>query len=177
MDKDSFNFDNKIYLNNNNILLEVLDELKNIMTLLKDTLIIKTLEDIMKKINFIFDENKKNLESIKNDFSLLNKKISELKVNNTINKKELIFEDGKYFGPELNGLPEGNGIYYYKNGSRYEGDFKNGKKEGKGIYYYENAPFKGDRYEGGWKNDKQDGKGSYYFKDGDIYEGEWKNGK
>ena len=40
------------------------------------------------------------------------------------------------------GKKEGKGIFYYKNGNRYEGDWRNDKKEGKGIAYYQN----GDRY-------------------------------
>ena len=49
---------------------------------------------------------------------------------------------------------EGKGIYYYKNGDRYEGDVKNGKREGKGILYFKN----GDREMGDYLNDKPIGK-------------------
>jgi hypothetical protein len=31
---------------------------------------------------------------------------------------------------------EGYGVYYYKDGSRYDGMYKNGKKNGSGVYYY-----------------------------------------
>jgi len=43
-----------------------------------------------------------------------------------------IWIDGKYYiGQFKNGLPNGKGIEYYKNGNiRYEGDFVNGIYEG-----------------------------------------------
>ena len=38
-----------------------------------------------------------------------------------------------------NGFRNGKGIYYYKNGAKYEGDFRNGLAEGKGIMTYKNG--------------------------------------
>ena len=49
---------------------------------------------------------------------------------------------------------EGERIYYYKNGGRFDGYWKNGKKKGKGIYFYIN----GNRYEEEWKNSLREGK-------------------
>ena len=43
-------------------------------------------------------------------------------------------------------------------------------KEGNGVYYYTN----GNKYEGGWKNDLKNGHGIYYnFVNGEKYEGQW----
>ena len=43
------------------------------------------------------------------------------------------------------------GIFYYKNGSKYNGEWKNDKKEGKGIFYWND----GAKYDGEWKDDKR----------------------
>ena len=177
MNKD--NFDKK-YSNNENILLEISNELTQLKNYSKDNLIIKTLDTSIMKINYIINENKKNLESIKNDISSLYKTIEALKSNNnnkTLENKELKFDEGKYIGQVENNLQEGTGTFYYTSGSIYKGEWKKGKKEGKGNFYCNKEPFNGDRYEGNWKNDKQDGKGTYFFKDGDIYDGNWKNGR
>ena len=170
-DKYLFDFLKTIISNNNEILLETVNELNKIKTCCKDDFIIKSLDDTLKKLNNISTENKKSFEIIKEDIAKLYKTIDELKINTNLSNKELIFEDGKYIGQVMNGVPEGKGIFYYKNGSRYEGEYN-----GNGIYYYEHEPFKGNIYDGGWKNDKQDGKGIFYFNDGDVYEGDWKNG-
>jgi len=58
-----------------------------------------------------------------------------------------------YKGDFVKGLPEGKGIYIWKNGATYDGEWKKGMRDGYGIY-------------------------SYKFQDGDsILEGEWKNDK
>ena len=57
-----------------------------------------------------------------------------------------------------NGNLEGKGIYYYKDGNRYEADWKN-DNEVKGIY-----DNNGERYESVWRNDKQERKGILFFK-------------
>ena len=151
-------------------------------------------------MNYIINENKKNLELIRNDILSLHKKFDKLSINKTIPYQELQHENGKYIGPVVNGLAEGKGnwygtkepfigdryegefrnnkkegrgIYYLHNGNIYEGDIKNGKIEGRGIDYYNN----GDRYEGDNKNGLKEGKGIYYYNNGDRYEGDWKNDK
>ena len=53
----------------------------------------------------------------------------------------------------------GNGIYYYECGDKYEGNWKNGKREGNGICYYGN----GDVYNGEWKNSKKKWERNYYL--------------
>ena len=170
MEKNIFNLNDKIYSNNNNILLEIIKDLQVIINKSKDDLIIKILSNVIIKMNNIINENKKNLELIKNDIlSLINKRFDEINFND---KKELQLDDGsKYIGQVKNGVPEGKGIRYVYDGNKYVGDFKNGKMEGKGIYYWTD----GDRYEGELINNKMEGKGIYYYNDGDRYEGEFKN--
>ena len=101
---------------------------------------------------------------------------NEIKLNN-INKQGEIsryqYDDGDYYiGPLLNGLPNGKGKIYYKNGNiHYEGDMINGKREGYGKENYDNGYYIGE-----FKNNKRNGKGKYIWKNGVIYEGEYING-
>ena len=172
MEKNIFDLHNDIFSNNNNILFEIINDLNQLKNYTHDNIIIQRLSDIISKMNYIINENKKNLELIRNDISVLNQKFDKLSINNNINNQEIKYDYGRYVGQVINGLREGKGIMYHNNGDRYEGDFRNDKAEGKGIYYYSKS---GDRYEGDWKNDKKEGKGIYYWKDGDRYEGDWNN--
>ena len=204
MNQDMFNLNNKIYSNNNNLLLGVVNDLQQINNITHDNLVIKRIGDIINKMNYIINDNKKNTQLIINHISLLqnqiNKKFDELKVNNNqIRNTQIKYKNGKYIGQVLNGKAEGKGIYYYNNGDKYEGDFRNDKKEGKGIlyhnngdryegdfrngiiegkgiYYYSNVPWKGDRYEGDFRNNKREGQGIYYFNNGDRMMGDYSNG-
>ena len=86
------------------------------------------------------------------------------------------YEDGKYYiGEWKNGLRNGRGILYYKNGNiLYEGDFVNDKFEGNGKYIWEDGSY----YIGLWKNGLCNGKGTEYNKNGEIvYEGDFINDK
>ena len=170
MEKNIFNLNDKIYSNNNNILLEIIKDLQVIINKSKDDLIIKILSNVIIKMNNIINENKKNLELIKIDIlSLINKRFDEINFND---KKELQLDDGsKYIGQVKNGVPEGKGIRYVYNGNIYEGDFKNGKMEGKGIYYW----IDGERYDGEYRNNKREGKGIDYYSNGDRFEGDFRN--
>ena len=161
MEQDIFNLNNKIYSNNNNILLGIINDLQQIINYSKDNKIIKRLGDIMIKINNIINENKKNIELLRKDISILydklSKQLNDLK-NNNKNYQEIKYNKNngrnRYIGQVLNGIPEGKGTMYWNNGDRYEGEWKNNIKEGKGIYYYAN----GDRSMGDYLNDKQIGK-------------------
>ena len=115
--------------------------------------IVKRIIDIIIKIND-FNNNKIKEQNQKN------KLLDELKINN-IKDIEIEYYNGRYVGQVVNGLKEGNGIYYYNNGDKYEGDFKNNLREGKGIFYYND----GDKYEGDFKNGIPDGKGIMFNKD------------
>jgi len=185
MEENLINLNNKIYSHNNNILLGIINDLQQIINYSKDNLIIKRISDIIIKMNNIINENKKNTELIRNDnsklYNQMNKKFDELKIN-ILNNQEIKYNDDyrnttnkriKYIGQVLNGVPEGKGIMFWKNGERYEGEWKNDNKDGKGIYYF----LDGDRYEGNYKNGLREGKGIEYYSNGDRYEGDYRNDK
>ena len=143
MEQNLFNLNNKIYSNNNNLLAEIINDLNQLMNQSKDELIIKTLGIIINKMNNIIEENKKNLDLIREDINKLHIKFDKLNIN-TISNQEIKYNEGRYVGEFLNGLKDGKGTFYWNDGDRYEGDFKNDKKEGKGIFYYNS----GNKYEG-----------------------------
>ena len=141
MDKDTFTLNNQTYSDNNNILLGIINELQQIINSSHENLTIKRISDVIIKMNFIINENKKTWELIMNQFTLLKNQISQLsqnfKINNINNQQELKGikngEKWRYVGQVVNGLREGKGICYWEDGDRYEGDYKNDNKEGKGI--------------------------------------------
>ena len=171
MDQFFIRFDDKIKSDTDKILIEVASELLQLKKDSKDDIIIKRLGSIINKINNIIEENKKNVELIRNDINKINDKIDDLLINHN---KELKNEKGKYIGEIKNGKREGKGIFYFKDGDRYEGDWKNDKMDGKGIYYHKKADGT-DRYEGDFRNDKRDGKGIFYYNNGDRMMGDYLN--
>ena len=173
MDQFIIRLDDKIKSDTDKILIEVASELLQLKKDSKDDIIIKRLGSIINKINNIIEENKKNVELIRNDINKINDKIDDLLINHN---KELKNEKGKYVGEIKNGKREGKGIFNFKNGDIYEGDWKNDKMDGKGIYYHKKTD-ETDRYEGDFRNDKRDGKGIIYFRDGNRYEGDFRNGR
>ena len=62
MAKNIFSLDNKIYSINNNILIEIVNDLQQLMVYSKDNLIISTLKNTINKLNYIINDNRKNLE-------------------------------------------------------------------------------------------------------------------
>ena len=76
-----------------------------------------------------------------------------------------------YKGEVENSVPNGLGILYDLDGSKYVGSWKNGKKNGQGTFTYPN----GEKYEGEWKDEKP-WNGTYYYKDGKI-KGKFVSGK
>ena len=85
MDKDTFTLNNQTYSNNNNILFEIITELQQISNSSHENLTIKRISDIIIKMNFIINENKKTRELIINKFTLLQNQISKLSQNLKIN--------------------------------------------------------------------------------------------
>ena len=172
MDKDTFTLNNQTYSNNNNILLGIITELQQISNSSHENLTIKRISDVIIKMNFIINENKKNMGLIMNQFTLLQNKLDQLsqnfKINNINNQQELKgIKNGynwRYVGQVVNGLREGKGIEYYNDGDRYEGDFRNDKREGKGIHYFHN----GDRMMGDYYNDKPIGKHVTLTRNGEV---------
>ena len=67
----------------------------------------------------------------------------------------------------------GEGVYGYPDGSKYEGQFLDGKPDGWGTFSY----VSGDRYIGSFNNGYKHGKGTYYYADETQSTGEWKEGE
>ena len=95
MNENIFSLNDKIYSNNNNnILLEIINELQQINNSINNNIIIKRISDIIMKINYIYNENKKNLELIRKDiyilYSQLNQKFEQLNnnMNNNMNQMQ-----------------------------------------------------------------------------------------
>ena len=190
MNQDTINLNNKVYSNNNNLLFGIIKDLQQVINNTNDNLIIKRIADIIIKMNFIINENRKNTQLIMDQIALLhnhnaqvqnqlaqmNKKFDKLNINN-INNQEIRYNEGRYVGQVVNGLPEGKGIFFWNDGpskgDRYEGEWRNNKMEGKGIYYAHN----GDRYEGDYRNGKREGKGIYYYNNGNREMGDYYNDK
>lgn len=63
-------------------------------------------------------------------------------------------------GQFKDGRKEGTGVYFGKDGSKYEGEWKAGKFHGPGIMLY---PSKG-KYEGEWQNDQRHGRILFFNK-------------
>ena len=111
MDKDTFTLNNQTYSNNNNILLGIINELQQISNSSHENLTIKRISDVIIKMNFIINENKKNNESIMNQFTLLQNQINQLSkkfdINNINNQQELKgIKNGynwRYVGQVVNG--------------------------------------------------------------------------
>ena len=116
----------KIYWNNNNLLVGIINDLQQIINNTHDNLIIKRVGDIINKMNFIISENKKNTELIISHISSLknqmNQKLDKLTINNNqLNNQVINYDNGdRYVGQIVNGLKEGKGIMYWKNGDKYE---------------------------------------------------------
>ena len=86
MEQNMINLNNKIYLNNNNILLELIKNLNQVINNSTNDANIRILGDVINKINYIINENKKNVELLRNDISSLlnqmNKRFDKLEINN-----------------------------------------------------------------------------------------------
>ena len=93
MEEDIIKLNDKIYSNNNNILLNIINELQKTMKDSREDITIKRLADIITQMNKLINENRKNTELIRNDISKLynqmNQQFNELKNNNILNNQEI----------------------------------------------------------------------------------------
>lgn len=64
----------------------------------------------------------------------------------------------------------GQGVFAYPNGSRYEGEFRNGQPDGFGTFYYINS----EKYTGNFKEGLRHGNGSLEKPDGQMRKGLWR---
>ena len=81
MNQDTFNLNGKIYSNNTNLLLGIINDLQQVINNTHDNLIIKRIGDIINKTNFAINENKKNYQSIMQQFSLMQQQLSQINQN------------------------------------------------------------------------------------------------
>ena len=81
MYQDTFNLNNKVYSNNNNLLFGIINDLQQVINNTNDNLIIKRIGDIITKMNFIINENKKNTQLIMDQFVLLQNKFDQMNKN------------------------------------------------------------------------------------------------
>ena len=84
MYQDTFNLNDKVYSNNNNLLFGIINDLQQVINNTNDNLIIKRIGDIITKMNFIINENRKNTQLIMDQIALLHQKIDELEEENII---------------------------------------------------------------------------------------------
>jgi len=77
-----------------------------------------------------------------------------------------------YEGNFVNGLRDGTGTTFYKNGEKLEGLWEKDLFTGFGSL----SSGKGDKYSGNWKSGFYDGEGRMEFADGAIYAGFWSMG-
>ena len=203
MDQNS-NIDEKVFSTINTTLQLIITDLQQTLNNTQENIVKEKLTDIIKRMNSLIEETKKNKELLINQIKSLKENLATKTIkrpDNFVDIKEIRMDDRKYIGQVINGIPEGKGVMYVDGGDIYKGEFRNGKYEGKGIYYFnENDKTRGnryegefsngqangkgiyyksndDRYEGDWKKDLKEGKGVYYYNNGDIYEGDFKNNK
>ena len=82
MEENTINLKNNLYSNTNNAFLyEIIVELDQIKNSTNNNSIIIRLGEIINKINYIINENMKNMELIKKDINEMNRKYEELKFN------------------------------------------------------------------------------------------------
>jgi hypothetical protein len=67
----------------------------------------------------------------------------------------------------------GQGIFFYGNGNRFEGGFSDDRIHGYGTYFFNN----GDRYVGPWVRGERDGPGMYYNAAGASLEMQYSGGR
>ena len=131
---EDFILNNNIYLNNNNILFElVIEKLEDIIKDINNNNIINRIKNIIIIINKLINDNKKYIKIIQNDKKINNRQLDDLENINNNHTQTRIYDNGKYEGEFKNDKREGKGIYYFKSGSREMGDYLNDKEIGKHV--------------------------------------------
>jgi antitoxin component YwqK of YwqJK toxin-antitoxin module len=79
-----------------------------------------------------------------------------------------------YEGEFVDGIYDGRGTYYWKNGNvKFVGNWKNNKRHGKGKIYENNSLI----FNGMWKDNHKNGIGQEFENGSLIFDGIWKNDK
>ncbi len=86
-----------------------------------------------------------------------------------------VFEDGDHLqsGCISGNCVNGQGVFAYPEGSRYEGQFRNRLPDGYGSFYYAN----GNQYSGSFRRGNRHGRGTLVRTDGTALSGEWRFGE
>lgn len=89
--------------------------------------------------------------------------------------EEVLVDDGTNIqsGCLAGDCSDGEGVFAYPDGSKFEGQFLAGKPDGWGTFHFTN----GDRYIGSFKFGFQHGKGTLYHPDETQTVGEWREGE
>lgn len=89
---------------------------------------------------------------------------------------KLKYKDGETYEGGFNassGKRHGSGVWFGKDGGKYDGEYKDDLRHGKGEYHYPD----GSLFKGNWKNDLPDGNGVFHDKSGKVITGTWSKGK
>ena len=78
MNQDTFSLNNKVYSNNNNLLFGIINDLQQVINNTNANLVIKRIADIITKMNFIINENRKNNQLIMDQFALLHNQNAQM---------------------------------------------------------------------------------------------------
>ena len=88
MEQNMLNMNDKIYTNNNNILMEIVKELQQIINNSNENLTIKGLSNIIIQMNNMINDNKKNtqliinhIKNLQNQMEQMNQNIKQININ------------------------------------------------------------------------------------------------
>ncbi len=87
--------------------------------------------------------------------------------------EEVVIEPEIQSGCISGDCENGEGVFAYPDGSKYEGQFQNSKPDGWGTFSYPNE----DRYVGSFKAGLKHGKGTFYYADSTQSTGDWSEGE
>lgn len=82
----------------------------------------------------------------------------------------LILPNGdRYLGQMKFGMPNGDGLLFFKEGNIFFGGFVNGRYDGDGAYF----SAQGEKYIGQFKSNQKHGNGQTFFTNGSVHEGQY----
>src|SRR6187399_177901 len=124
----------------------------------------------------LFAQNVKKIENLKDGWDISITYIGEIKDGKPSGMGVAKYKSGnaiRYVGGFLNGMYNGRGTMFFKEGAFLTGEWKNGKLNGKGSFLTET----GILYIGGFVNGVKQGKGILFYKDNGMIMGNFSNDK
>ncbi len=171
---------NKKINNDDNVLhSQLIDEVRQKMSLHDKNYTEISIEEFESKINDVVKQTYKKLETNIEEFRKNAKNTpSDQNKNNDSNIHQLVklspvkYDNNQYYFGEwnINGKQSGMGGHINSDGAIYHGSFNNGLYDGYGVYIKTN----GEYYLGQWKNNSADGKGTLVGHAA-KYDGMWVN--